>query len=252
MTYRPNGDYGLQLAKGEITGETRFNQRGRRSAVSTTSFEDISVIVAGTYPFLQAAAAVRIKAGGNANDTAAGTGARSILIEGLDSSLNQASEVIATAGASASALTTTTWWRINNVTVIDAGTYGGGAAADIIIETAAGVILALIETSWNVSQLSMIAVPAGKDAYIKGADINIASSKTAQIRLVCRERIDVIAAPMSPVIVLKQWDELQGKIPANFQSYIRVPAKSDIWFQAQSNTSAADINVEVEGVFVDV
>jgi hypothetical protein len=250
MTYRPNGDYGLQVAKGDIAGEASFNQRGRRAGVSTGGFDDITALAATAYPFLQAAAAVRIRAGGNANDTAAGTGARSVLIEGLDNNLNQASETIVTAGAAASALTTTTWWRINNVSVVDVGTYQGTAAADIQIETAAGVILSLVSAFADVSQLGIISVPAGKDCYIKGVDINVASSKTAQVRFVCRERLDVIAAPMAPRILLKQWEELQGEIKQNFQSYIRVPAKSDIWFQAQSNTSAADIDVEMEGVFV--
>jgi len=248
MTYRPNGDYNLDLAEGFITGKSGVSQRGRRNNVSTGSFDDITQLATLTYPFPIAAAVVRIAAGGNVNDTAAGTGARSVLVEGLDANLDYISEVIVTNGALASTATTALFWRINNVSVVDVGTYGGTAAGNINIETVAGAILSTVTAAADVSQLAIYSVPAGKTLYVNSIHIHVASSKSAQVRLVCRERLDVVAAPMGAHIQLKQYDDLQGEDNHLFKTYIPIPEKSDIWFQGQSNTTAGDISCELEGV----
>jgi hypothetical protein len=49
-----------------------------------TSYEPVTS--AGAFNWLTAASAVRVKAGGDTNDTAAGTGARTVLVTGLDAS----------------------------------------------------------------------------------------------------------------------------------------------------------------------
>jgi len=103
-----------------------------------TSF--VPIALGGVYQMPQVAGAttLRIKAGGNANDTAAGTGAREVTVVVLDETGAQITETIATAGASASAATTVTAMRLLEAFVSKSGTYATGSvgshADDIVIE----------------------------------------------------------------------------------------------------------------------
>lgn len=85
---------------------------------------------------------MRIKAGGNAADTAAGAGAREVTLIGLDASGNVVTEAIATNGISASSATTNSFIRLYRAYVSASGTYATAAAgshtAAIVIENSAG------------------------------------------------------------------------------------------------------------------
>jgi len=96
------------------------------------------------YVALQPAAAttLRIKAGGDALDTAAGAGAREVTLQGIDELGNEVTESLATAGASASAVTTNKFIRLYRAWVSSVGRYGtmaaGGHEDDIVIEKGTG------------------------------------------------------------------------------------------------------------------
>ena len=100
---------GIECAEGNTAGCRVVHKFGRNPSVGAAK-EIISTLATYWQPI--AAETVRVKAGGNANDTAAGSGCREITIEGLDGSWAEASEAEATAGASASTATTTTFIRV--------------------------------------------------------------------------------------------------------------------------------------------
>jgi hypothetical protein len=106
----------------------------------TTASGDAIWEPGGAYPYLTytgTAKAMRVKAGGNAADTAAGTGARTVTIQGLDENFAIAQETVTLAGASASAATTTTFSRVLRVFVATTGT-GRTNASTIDIEDSGG------------------------------------------------------------------------------------------------------------------
>lgn len=199
----------LDISRGLVTGMSVVKKFGR--AVVGTTYTPLAFggngVTGGIYqtPQSSAATTLRIKSGGNANDTAAGSGAREITLEGLDENFAVATETIATAGASASSATTTTFTRLYRAYVSASGTYAtasaGSQAGEIIIENGSG------GTNWGVipyptsafpeaqSSIGAYSVPAGSTAYVFLDDITVDSGKTADVIFFHRGNADETAAP---------------------------------------------------------
>ena len=71
------------------------------------------IAASASFAWLTAADEVRIKAGGDANDTAAGSGAQEVTVWGLLADLTFAKEAIATNGATVSTKTTQKFFRVS-------------------------------------------------------------------------------------------------------------------------------------------
>lgn len=198
----PNDEFFLRIAAGGEPDISIVHKFGKNPAVGT-SFVPVSVGGAYQTPQLASATALRVKAGGNIADTAAGAGAREITLVGLDSTGAEAADTLATAGASASAATTTVFSRLFRAYVSASGTYGTTAAGshtgDIVIENAAGgtdwLTLDATDYSRGQSEVGCYTVPAGKRAFITNALIATDSSKSTAIILVKRDDLDDAAAP---------------------------------------------------------
>ena len=192
----------LDISRGLTTGLTDTKKFGRNTAVGT-SF--VPICLGGIYQTPQAASAttLRIKAGGNANDTAAGSGAREITLIGLDENWNEVSETIATAGASASSATTATFTRLYRAYVSQSGTYAtasaGSHSADIVIENGAGGTdwATITSTGFPVSQseIGAYTVPTGYTGYAFLNSVTIDTGKTSDLIFFQRAGCDDTAAP---------------------------------------------------------
>jgi hypothetical protein len=108
---------GLQITRNKAKGNRSINIFGRNTSIGIT-FEPITPGGVLRLPLPADAQRLRIAAGGNAADSAAGAGAQQILISGLNAEGNKAAEIVTTAGATASALTTTAFWRVQEVIVL--------------------------------------------------------------------------------------------------------------------------------------
>lgn len=241
----PVDDVLLAEAAGRVTGRMVVAKFGRNPEVGT-SIEDITAI-GGTYAgFLTAASAVRIKAGGNSNDTAAGSGARSVFISGLDENWAMATEELATAGASASSATTTTFVRVFRVWVGDVGTYGAANTDDIEIETTGGVTVALIEATYGQSQLAVYTVPVGYQAYIRRLGCSVEGSKKATTMFFQRQNADVVVAPFQGKRLIQAF-EYSNQSQIKFESYKGpYPAKTDLWASGYINTGSVAMNATMD------
>lgn len=113
---------GLDIARGLAPGCAGSFRYGRHTTVNSTY---TPITQSGFYRTPQAtgAVALRVKAGGNANDTASGSGAREITLIGLDQAGNVIVETLATAGASASDATVQLFIRLTDAFVSKSGTY---------------------------------------------------------------------------------------------------------------------------------
>lgn len=119
------------------------------------------------YPFPAAAAATTIVSA-SADDTAAGdggTGARTVLVEGLDANRRFLSEVVSLNGATPVTLAGQ-YLRINHVVVATAGS--GGANAGIIHVKHAATVLAHLVAAANMSSMAIYTLPAGSRGYLLG------------------------------------------------------------------------------------
>lgn len=187
---------------------------------------------AGNAVYLTSAVAVRAR-GYNANDTAAGAGARTVRIEGLDANGAEVSETVSMAGVGYSGYTTQTFLRVNRAVVATAGTNFGVNYDRIAIEDASANVLRVIgyaETSTpgasygaGVSTDGVYSVPAGFTAYVLGAGVY--SSASGEWALYKHS----FGTAVEPRIRLCEWYKPStGQMVVEFTTPYVVPEKTDV------------------------
>jgi hypothetical protein len=157
----------LQVSRGQITGH--------RSVVVFGYNPDVDTSRVTVWPYTGIlplpAAALRMKvSSSSANDTAAGTGARTVFVAGLDANYNEISEIVTLNGQTA-VLTTQFFLHINNAYVATAGSTLS-AAGDIYFGD--GVVTAgipatvydLIKFDYNQRITGSYTIPAGYTGYV--------------------------------------------------------------------------------------
>jgi hypothetical protein len=123
----------------------------------------------GILPLPTAALQMKVSSS-SANDTANGTGARTVFVAGLDANHNEISEIVTLNGQTA-VLTTQSFLHINNAYVATAGS-GLSAAGDIYFgdgTVTAGVpatVYDLIKFDYNQRITGSYTIPAGYTAYV--------------------------------------------------------------------------------------
>ena len=250
-------DFWFDVAAGNAPGYSVVHKFGRNTDVGT-SFEVVTM--GGVYQTPQAASAttLRVKAG-NAGDTAAGTGAREITLQGLDETGAEVIEALATAGASASATTTATFMRLYRAFVSESGTYAssgtGSHVADLVIENGAGGTDWLTIDSTNYprsqSEVAVYSIPLGKTGYITSIHISVSSKETADVQLFKRENILESAVPYSAMRVQVQFTGVGGEaILKPITPMGPFPALTDVGFMAKG-VAAAEVDVDFEIILID-
>jgi hypothetical protein len=157
----------LQVARGQITGHRSVTIFGYNPDVDTSR---VTVWpYTGILPLPAAALQMKVSSS-DANDTANGTGARTVFVAGLDANYNEISEIVTLNGQTA-VLTTQFFLHINNAYVATAGS-GLSAAGDIYFgegTVTAGVpatVYDLIKFDYNQRITGSYTVPAGYTAYV--------------------------------------------------------------------------------------
>ena len=237
MSYFQSRDYNLAVARGNVSGVSMVGKFGNNPSIASGATEAITF--SGAISWLTAATTVRVKAGGNAADTAAGAGAQQITIVGLDSSWNEVSETVATAGASASAATTATFIRVYRAYVGNVGTYTVSNTGNVTIENSAGgTDLITIQAARGQTQTTQYTVPLGKTAYLTSIFANVDSSKSCDLFMYQRQNADDVTTPFQGVRLITSFPGLLGTAVRNLQSYPSFPAKTDLWFTAENSVGA--------------
>ncbi len=257
MTYLGNKDFLIEVAKGNVEKHSIIHLLGRNIAVGT-SFVPVSI--GGIYQTVQASGAttLRVKAGGNANDTAAGTGARQITLVGLDENWAFVIETLATAGASASIVSTTTFTRLYEVHVSQSGTYAtisaGSHQGDIVIENGSGgtnwATISATDFARSDSEIGVYSIATGYTGLLLTSDIFTDSSKTTETLLFKRENIDETVAPYSPMLVLSDFTQKGGEGNLELKGPIKIIGPADVGFISKVDASTAEVDVDFEIMLV--
>jgi hypothetical protein len=244
---------GLDVARGLAPGCKGFFRFGRNTAIGLPY---TPVTRSGFYrtPQANAATALRVKAGGNANDTANGTGARSITLVGLDASGNVISETIATAGTSASAATTQTFIRLTEAFVASSGTYAsqsaGSQAGTITIENAANTedwaVIADGTLGKGQTEVAVHTTPRNKEAVVMNITVSSDVDKKANIVMFKRENILQTAAPYSPLKLVLEFPQSAGLTDIKFDPPLHFPPLTDFGFLASVSSSTVDVAVGMD------
>jgi hypothetical protein len=157
----------LQVARGQITGHRSVVVFGYNPDVDQTR---VTVWpYTGVIPFPATAIQMKVSSS-STDDAAAGTGARTVYVEGLDANHREISETV-TLNGQTEVLTTKSYLHINDAYVATAGS-GNSAAGDIYFGTGtvtAGVpatVYDLIKFDYNRRITGSYTIPAGYTGYL--------------------------------------------------------------------------------------
>ena len=202
-----------------------------------TSFETIWT-ASSVYSYLSAASVLKISSG-SADDASAGTGARTLIISGLDANYNEISETVILNGQTA-VNTVNSYLRVFSLKILTAGS--GGSNAGIVYAgtgtVTSGVpatVYAQIEIGYNDSAMAIWTVPAGYTAYVSSYSFTTNSS-TANNQVTGA----VLIRPFGQVFSFEATAKMAGgnNFDRHFDTYLVLTEKSDIEMQILASAAA--------------
>lgn len=165
MTYLKTTNFVLELAKGNVPKHSLITKFGHNSDVDTGSVPEDIWGQGGTY-VAPTTARVHQLVSTNVNDTSAGTGARTVLVYGIDGSYNRVTETVTMNGTS-TVDTVNSYLHIHLMQVITVGS--GNVNAGVITATAKvdATVTCQLDTGEGQSSSSIYLVPTGYKAYVQ-------------------------------------------------------------------------------------
>jgi len=237
----------LQVARGQITGHNNNLISGISGGVGTSAITVWSQNA--VYAYLSAASVMKISST-SANDTAAGTGARTVSIYGLDANYNEISEIVTMNGQTA-VNTVKSYLRVFHLAVVTAGS-GEAAAGTIyagtgVVTSGVPAVVYSVYTTANGSTAAIWTVPAGYTAYITSyasGYSNASATANGTVSLTVRP----FGSVFDTASQLRVSNGVQGWIA--FQYPLAVDEKSDIEIRAVSSAASSGVTAEFQVVYI--
>lgn len=227
-------DFYLAVAKGDVPNHEIRHIFGYNPDVDSGSEETIWT-AGGLYVHLDTPAVMKVSST-SANDTSAGTGARSVFIRGINSTGNEVTETVILNGQTG-VNTVHTYTEIQNASVVSVGSAGENAG-NISIGTGtitAGIpanIFGHILAGENQSLMGHFTVPADSTGYLLSGNLSVgstASNKNVTGRLKIRDN-DIIYTGATVTFS-------SGLVPFDFLYPIKINPTSCITATAVSSTN---------------
>lgn len=215
----------LQVSRGQIPWHKLLFKYGSNSDIDG-SLETIWSH-GGVYAYPSAASVMKVSSS-STNDAAAGTGARTIVVAGLDANYNEISETVTLNGQTA-VETVNSYLRVFRAYVATAGS-GATAAGTIYVGTGvvtAGVpatVYAEIPVGANQTLMAVWTVPAGYTAYFTRGTLSASSNNATHTLLgqLCFRPLGGVMRVATEVTINN------GFIPFDFEFPLALPEKTDI------------------------
>ena len=229
-------DFYLAVAKGDFTGYSNVSKFGYNPTVGSGNYESIWE-GSNAYPWMSAADQLEVLSS-DTDDTSAGTGARTVELQGLDSSWNVLTETVTMNGTSA-VTTTGSFLRIFRARVVTAGSSGRNEGTITIRDQDTSTTRALITngaTDGNGQTLMAVyTIPAGKTGYIININVSSAKDQEQTYRLMSRDNTVANAAWN-----VKEFLTGRGGF-SDWKKYAinKATEKTDLDFQVISNSTSA-------------
>jgi hypothetical protein len=238
----------LQVARGQVDGHKTLFKFGINGDVGT-SVETVWA-QGGIYVYPASATVMKISSS-SADDAAAGTGARTISIAGLDANYNEISETVILDGQTA-VNTVNSYLRISRMFVVTAGS-GATAAGTIYAGTGtvtSGVpatVYGMIALNANQTQMTFWTVPAGYTLYLTGLFYTSANT-TAN----AWTNFQLIQRPLGGVFRQQSSSRVPGNgdFVVDLHTPLAFAEKTDIEVRAVASTSPSNVSAEFEGIYI--
>ena len=158
-----SGPYELQVQLGLIAGTRRIVIMGNNPDVDIATTPEDVWEAGGLYPFQLTAQPLEILSS-SAADAAAGTGARTVIVSGLNASWVEQSETVSLNGVGVVPLLTP-FFRVNRCECLTAGTGQANAGIITLRVAGAGATQAIIGIADGRAHQAIYTVPAGKTLF---------------------------------------------------------------------------------------
>ena len=242
----------LQVARGQVAYHESVYKFGNNAVVGNST--ETIWQQGGLYSYLSAASVLKVSSS-SANDTSAGTGARTVELFGLDSDYNEINEVVTLNGQTA-VNSTQSYLRINRMIVRSAGS--GGSNAGIIYAgtgtvttgVPANIYATINGDGTNQTLMALWTVPAGYTGYLMQYDVS--NGTTSNTPAVCK--LTLVARPHGEVFQSKDVKSLTTGM--HIENSLVVPVKftekTDIEVRAVSSSASVvfDISAAFEIIYI--
>tara|TARA_R110002020_G_scaffold207256_3_gene412690 strand:+ start:29276 stop:30052 length:777 start_codon:yes stop_codon:yes gene_type:complete len=194
-----------------------------------SSIEDIWGV--GGVQVTPATAGVASVVSDDAADTAAGTGARTACVGGLDWSYKEVSEDV-TLNGTTPVVTTQEFLRVNSLEVLTSGS--GEVNAGDITASVGGNVQRQIDAGDGICHCGQFCIPAGHTAYLFQIDVEQGQDSTTDVWLNYKTPA---SGTWLKVVHMLCW---RSEVSHDFQGAVEIPEKSDIRMQGEAVTGTND------------
>lgn len=244
-----------RVAMGLVPGVTPIRILGVNIGPTTTA--EILGASGSTHAFPVAALSSPKVSSSSANDTAAGSGVRTITATGVNSSFVEVSETISMNGQTQVAVTAA-FMDVNTFRTATVGTAGGAAAGDIYFYTGAATagvpndlttVQAKVLVGYNQDLTCKYTVPAGKSLLIRRFTAGTHGSATAQPTL-----LRVHYSTNFGITYMETFDthmNTGGKVDSNLKNPMYFPEKTQMMVSVLCAAGTAATMGALEGWVID-
>lgn len=177
LIHQKGMDFDTAVGLNMIPGVRRVTALGNNPDIDQGTIPEDVWSVGGLYPWMTTATALEIVST-SANDAAAGTGARTVLIQGLDANYLEVNQTVTLNGLTPVAVPTSLF-RVNSALIMSAGS-GAINAGDINIRrVTGGIVQAQIPLGYGITRQAIFTVPAGNTLSVHS--ILFAQTKTGGV-----------------------------------------------------------------------
>lgn len=241
MSYFQSRDYGLAVQRGQVSGVTFNNKFGRNADTATG---DAVWSSSGAYTEPATAEVCNVKSTDNTKDIAGGTGARTIIVTGINELYDVVTETV-TLNGTTNVLTTNKYWNIHRAYVATAGTDLTAAGTITITATAAGApVIGQIAIGANQTQSTVYMVPRNYVAYVNLPNV---SGQNSTANALCD--IGLYKKDFGGVFRIQADFHLTSAaayMPKAFGAPLKFEAKSTVLFKCISATGGGTWDVAVD------
>lgn len=236
----------LHRANHEIGGDDliTYRQFSKTGTLSADTVSDVW-ITGGAMTRLTIARTLSIVSA-SANDTVGGTGARYVLVHGLDSNYNYINETIALNGTTP-VVTTQTFLRVHKAIVAVSGSGATNAGAITFTATTDNAVQVTIGAGRSISQKSHFTIPAGYTGYLLEQVFSVyrasgSGTKDAEIEY---NAYSPTANTIYKSLTYGISNAGSGLVVTDPHVLPHIPEKTDIWYTATASAAATVVTVSV-------
>lgn len=238
--------WGIQVSNGEIEGVGYIEKFGMN--VDVDSNKETIWDAGGIYQYLTTAETVSVTST-LGTDSATGTGARTVEIQGLDTDYNLVYETLTVGGGAG----TQEFLRIFRVKVLTAGSSGVNEGTISVTSNGTSTVLAQIGIDGSGSNaagrgqtfMSLYTVPAGKTAYLTQWTVGAGKQNTDAVAFMMARTFDNGWNSKDIITVSATTYAKDYKIPLKFDE------KTDIEIRAYSTTNNSLVSSTFNLILID-